>query len=167
VQATDQRVPGNKVLAATTPLSNNFGARAALIRGATELSVAASTTANGGGIVSPWGSNPTFTSSIIKNNNLAGEKEVLLSYAQDLGVIGAEGVRVVAIYVQGWNAHSASTGERLPVSHELDVSLDYVVARGKLKGLWFRLQRNELHSKGDPEATTEWRAIVNWEIPLL
>ena len=45
--------------------------------------------------------------------------------------------------------------------------MDYKVPKGTLRGLWFRIQRNFLHGKGDPEATQEWRVILNWEIPLL
>jgi hypothetical protein len=29
------------------------------------------------------------------------------------------------------------------------------------------LQRNTLHDIGDPGATPQWRAIIDWEAPLI
>ena len=95
---------------------------------------------------------------------------MLVSFAYDFAGQGIAGLSGSVIFASGWDAHDPSTGEPLPVQSELDLTLDYRVPKGVLHGLWLRLQRNQLHNASSGlsgEITTEWRAIVYWEIPLI
>ena len=60
-----------------------------------------------------------------------------------------------------------ATGRQLPSQWELDLLTDYKIPEGIFKGLWFRLQRNQLQNVGGTNATTQWRVIVYWETPLI
>jgi hypothetical protein len=48
----------------------------------------------------------------------------------------------------------------------MDLYLDHKIRKGTLTDLWFRVQRNGEWNAGGGQ-TTQWRAIVYWEIPLI
>jgi len=129
-------------------------------------SLALSTASDSGGVVSPWGNSPSYTKGVIKNTTRAGEYGALTSLSYGFARAGLVGLSAGAIVGYYWSAR-ATDGTPLQDEHEIDLSLDYKVPKGTLQGLWLRIQRNFLHAKGDPEATQEWRVILNWEIPLL
>jgi hypothetical protein len=170
-QFTDQREAGDlSHLAAGQVLSRNVGFRATYSRKASVFTAAVSTTAAEGGIISPWGSNPTYTNPVLKNSNRAGEEAVLFSASHDFSEQGLNGLSGSVIFAAGWNARDPSTGASLSTQSEIDVTLDYRVPNGTLKGLWLRLQRNQLNDASTSlggSATTEWRAFAYWEIPLI
>jgi hypothetical protein len=170
-QFTDQREAGDlSSIAGGQTLSRNLGFRATYSRKASVFTAAFSTTAVEGGIISPWGSNPTYTNPVLKNSNRAGEDAVLFSASHDFSEQGLNGVSGSVIFAAGWNARDPATGAALSTQSEIDLTLDYRVPKGTLDGLWLRLQRNQL-SDGSTSlggtATTEWRAIAYWEIPLI
>ena len=151
-------------------LSRNVGLRVTTASQNAVFNLAVSTTDSHGGIISPWGSNPTYTNPVLKNSNRAGEEAALFSVAYDFAGHGVAGLSASVILAAGWDARDPATGEPLSTQSELDLTLDYQVPKGVLHGLWLRLQRNQLHDSSTSlsgEATTEWRAIVYWEIPLI
>jgi outer membrane porin, OprD family len=151
-------------------LSRNIGLQLTTSSKNAVYKLAVSTTDARGGIISPWGSNPTYTNPVLKNSNRAGEDAALFSAAYDFAGQGIAGLSGSIILATGWNARNSATDEALPTQSELDLTLDYRVPKGVLQGLWLRLQRNQLHDSSvspSGEATTEWRAIVYWEIPLI
>jgi hypothetical protein len=166
VQGTDERaLTGGKVFG-NDVLGREYAMRMTLSRDNAVASLALSAADERGGVVSPWGSSPSYTKGIIKNGTRPGENGALTSLSYGFGHIGLEGLSAVAILGYYWNARTV-TGTPQQDEREIDLSLDYKVPKGVLNGLWFRLQRNYLHGKGDAEATQEWRVILNWEIPLL
>jgi len=169
-QITDQRETGSSVNLGGQLLSRNVGLRATFSDKSSVFTGAISTTDAQGGIISPWGSNPTYTNPVLENSNRAGEEAVLASVSHDFRGQGVDGLSGSIIFAAGWNARDPGTGEPLPTQSELDLTLDYRVPKGVLRGLWLRLQRNQLNDASvtlGGEATTEWRAIVYWEIPLI
>ena len=154
-------------LSGTTPLSRNGGARAALSYRHAVLTIAISKTGETGPVISPWGSNPSYTSAAIKNTNRAGESAALVSLSYEFSRFGAKGLSAAALFSHAWGAQDATTGQPLKDENERDLLLDYQVQEGFWRGLTFRLQRNVLQGQGDPDATREWRIILNWQIRLM
>jgi hypothetical protein len=167
VQGTDERALTGTTVLGSAVLGREFAARATLSRDNVVASLALSTANDSGGVVSPWGNSPSYTKGVIKNTARAGEYGALTSVSYGFAKAGLDGLSAGAILGYYWNARSPSDGTPLQDEHEIDLSVDYKVPKGALHGLWFRIQRNFLHGKGDPEATQEWRVILNWEIPLL
>jgi hypothetical protein len=169
-QFTDQSEPTGHATLNGQLLSRNVGLRMTTASQNAVYSVALSKTNSNGGIISPWGSNPTYTNPVLKNSNRAGENAALFSFSYDFAGHGVRGLSTSVILAAGWAARDPATGEALSTQSELDLTLDYKVPKGMLNGLWLRLQRNQLHDSSTTlsgEATTEWRAIVYWEIPLI
>ncbi len=48
-----------------------------------------------------------------------------------------------------------------------NLSVDYKVPDGRLRGFWVRLRGAYLDQSGVQDWTKEYRVIVNYEIPLL
>ena len=167
VQGSDERALTGGTVLGSPVLGREYAARATLSRDNAVASLALSTASDQGGVVSPWGNSPSYTKGVIKNTARPGEYGVLTSLSYGFAQAGLEGLSAMAIAGYYWNARSPSDGTPLQDEHEIDLSLDYKVPKGTLRGLWLRIQRNFLHGKGDPEATQEWRVILNWEIPLL
>jgi hypothetical protein len=170
-QFTDQRDPtGGHTVSSAQLLSRNIGVRMTTASANAVYSLAFSKTDSHGGIISPWGSNPTYTNPVLKNSNRAGENAALFSVSYDFAGRGVPGLSASVIVAAGWDARDPGTGQALDTQSELDLTLDFKVLKGVLNGLWLRLQRNQLHDSSTTlsgEATTEWRAIVYWEIPLI
>ena len=131
------------------------------------LSLAYSVTASPGAIVSPWGSNPSYTNGSIRNSNRPNEQAATLSYSYDFLKRGMPGLSATAIYSYAWDAKDPIKGQPLSNQWELDVLTDYKIPDGIFKGVWFRLQHNKLHNVGGGNTTTQWRAIVYWETLLI
>jgi hypothetical protein len=170
VQYTMERAVGSASLTdllQSVPLAGNAGARATFSYERSVLSLAYSLTGSQGAIVSPWGSNPSYTDGSIRNGNRPHEQAALLNYSYDFQKLGVPGLSATAIYSYGWNAKDPTTSQPLSNQWELDLVADYRLPEGTFKGLWFRLQRNQLQNTGDTNATTQWRAIVYWETPLI
>jgi hypothetical protein len=166
-QYTNERAVGESLASRGARLSGNIGAEAILSYQRSALTLAYSKTSSDGNVLSPWGSNPSFTIGAIKNTNRAGEQSALAQYSYGFSGASLAGLSLSALYAYSWDAIVVATGARQKNEHELDLSLDYRVPTGALKGLWFRLQRNGLLGEGDPEATKETRVIFYWEIPLM
>jgi hypothetical protein len=167
VQGTDERALSGGTVLGSPVLGREYAVRATLSRDNAVASLALSTASDSGGVFSPWGNSPSYTKGVIKNTARPGEYGALTSLSYGFARAGLEGLSAMVIAGYYWDARSPSDGTPLQDEHEVDLSMDYKVPKGTLRGLWFRIQRNFLHGKGDPEATQEWRVILNWEIPLL
>ena len=166
-QFTGERSVTESLSLSGTPLSRNGGVRATLSYRHAVLTLALSKTAETGQVISPWGSNPSYTAAAIKNTNRAGESAALVSLSYEFSRFGAKGLSAAALFSHAWAAQDATTGQPLKDENERDLLLDYQVQEGFWRGLTFRLQRNVLQGQGDPDATREWRIILNWQIRLM
>jgi len=111
--------------------------------------------------------NPSYTNGLVKNRNRAGEQGGLGSVSYDFAKLGLAGLSASAIYAYGWSAIRPRSGAAVADQHELDLTLDYRVQKTLFKGLWLRVQRLFVQALGEAEPTSEWRIILNWDIPLI
>jgi hypothetical protein len=170
LQYTGQRAVGGgplSDLSENQPLASNLGARVTLSNDLSILNLAYSATGHWGAIISPWGSNPSYTVGAIKNTNRPNERSMLLKYSADFAKFGLQGLSATGVLSFNWNADDPVRKQPLPNQRELDLLVDYHVPDGPFKGVWLRLQRSQLRSSGSSDTTTEWRAIVYAEASLL
>jgi hypothetical protein len=151
--------------ASGTPLPNQWGVEAVGSRDFAVLTLSFTQTSNAGNLSSPWGDAPSFTRAEIHNNARAGENAALGMLSYHFNRFDLPGVSATAVGVYYWDAVSTASNPQ-PNQTEVDLYLDYKVPAGELSGLWFRLQRNWEWNAGGGQ-TTQWRAIVYWEIPLM
>jgi hypothetical protein len=90
-----------------------------------------------------------------------------MRYSYQFGRLGLPGLSFTGVLAQYWDARNPANGQSLQNEYEYDLILDYQVKDGRLRGLSLRLQRDVLQGQGDPEATRDYRIIVNWRIPLI
>jgi hypothetical protein len=165
-QFTDQRSVGRDLLTGSSFDTRSFGVRAALSYEKAILNLAFTSTDDEERIRSPWGSDPSFLARMQKNFNRAGEDAWGIGVSYHLDRLGLRGVSGVASYASGRNARNPATGMSQPDQEELDLTLDYRLKEGRLRGLWFRARAAFLEQ--DPGGTTtDFRLIVNYELPLL
>ena len=166
-QYTDEQSVGNSLSLAGNPAHSNTGIRITFGAAGFVFALAYSYTSSDGNLINAWGSNPSYTNGLAKNRNRAGEQGGLGSASYDFGKLGFAGLSASAVYAYGWSAIDPGTSAPLPNQHELDLTLDYRVPKTIFKGLWLRVQRLVVQAVGEPEASSEWRVILNWEIPLI
>jgi hypothetical protein len=117
-------------------------------------------------IRSPYGANPSYVNLMQRDFVAAREKALLLSLSYHFAKLGAEGLSAIANFAQGWDARDGD-GSRIGRRQEIDVTLDYRRPGGALEGLWLRLRGSFLHQQGAPSNGVEFRAILNYEFPVL
>jgi hypothetical protein len=162
-QFTDQRSLAG---ASGTSLPNQWGLEAVGSRDFAVLTVSYTQTSSAGNLSSPWGDAPSFTRTEIHNTARAGESAALAMLSYHFNRFDLPGVSAAAVSAYYWDAVSTASNPQ-PNQTELDLYLDYKVPKGApLDGLWFRVQRNWEWNAGGGQ-TTQWRAIVYWEIPLI
>jgi hypothetical protein len=142
------------------------GRVAASYRGAI-LGVSFSTTDDGAEIISPFGGNPSYLSIMQRDFDRAGEDAWGVTLTYSFKELGWDGLSAFANYAEGYGAIDADTGASLPDRRELDVTLDYRVTKGPLRGFWLRLRGSVLDVDGDRKTHDVVRAIINYDIPVL
>jgi len=153
--------------ASGTPLPNQWGVEAVGSRDLAVLTLSFTQTSSAGNLSSPWGDAPSFTRTDIHSTARAGENAALGSLSYHFDQVGLSGASIAAVGAYYWGAVSIASNPQ-PNQTEVDLYLDYMIPKGKgvLEGLWFRVQRNWEWNAGGGQ-TTQWRAIVYWEIPLI
>lgn len=113
--------------------------------------------AGGGGIYLP-------TDRMIQNFARAGEQTHFGQYSYDFAPLGVPGLRASIVYLKGTdikaqNAHDQSEWER-------DMTLDYVLQSGSLKGLAFSLRNGKSNTDAGRNVEQN-RVIINYTLSLL
>ena len=148
-----------------TPLPNQWGLEAVGSRDFAVLTLSFTQTSSAGNLSSPWGDAPSFTRTEIHDTSRAGESAALGMLSYHFDRFGLPGVSATAVGAYYWDAVSTASNPQ-PNQTEVDLYLDYKIPKGSLEGLWFRVQRNWEWTAGGGQ-TTQWRAIIYWEIPLI
>ncbi|MBN8549757.1 MAG: OprD family outer membrane porin [Deltaproteobacteria bacterium] len=117
-------------------------------------------------IRSPYGSYPGYNSVVVEDFNRAGEQSWQVGLSYDLAGVGLPGFKFATAFVQGNSAINESTGESLSDRNETDVTLDYQIAEGALKGLWVRLRSATIYDDQDG-TIQDYRVIVNYDLNIL
>ncbi len=95
--------------------------------------------------------------------SIAARSEGSLSY--HFRNIGIEGLSVVGSYTQGWD-RNGNDGASLPHRREVNLTLDYRVQGGYLRGLWIRARAAIHNEDGAEETGHDLRIILRYEIPI-
>jgi predicted porin len=90
----------------------------------------------------------------------------LVGASSDFERIGLKGLSSFVNYAEGRNAESIA-GADLPDLNEFNVTADYKVDEGLLRGFWLRVRGSHLDYSGDTDSREERRVILNYEIPIL
>jgi len=164
-QLADQRSVGEDLLRGIDYSTGFFGVQNALSYDSVTLKLAYTHDDPGADIRAPYGSYPGYNSSIVEDFNRAGEKTWQIGLAYSFARLGIKGLGISTGYIQGADAVDETTKASLPDKDEADVTIDYKLEEGALKGLWLRMRAGIVGEDG--KGTTEdYRIIVNYEIPL-
>lgn len=166
-QFTHQRSIGEELLAVPSFDTYVWGLRAAASLRSGILTLAMSSTSDDAAIRSPYGGYPGYLSMMRVDFNRAGELAWLVGFSYDFKRIGVPGLTAFTKFARGTSARDSLTGASLPNRQEFDVTADYRVPEGRLKGFWIRLRYAFLDVDGDADPAHDFRAILNYEIPLL
>jgi len=160
-QFTDQRSTGDDLLTGQGFSTHQWGIKADLVLDAALLTLSYTDTADGADMRSPWGGYPGYTSVQVEDFNRAGESAVLLRASYDFSQLGAEGLSVYALWVNG-------SGVKAPAYNddEVDLNLQWTPKGGALRGMSFRLRYAQVMQQGggDPNIN-DFRFIVNYDFP--
>jgi hypothetical protein len=168
LQYTDQRSVGQDLITGTSFNTHLTTGQVSLSYRSAVLHLAASSTSNEEGIRSPWGTRPSPLSIMLLDFDRAGEDAWLVGASYDFRRIGVEGLSLFTNYARGRDARDALTRSPLPDQEELDVTLDYRIQRGRLRGLWLRLRGAFVRERGGgSRSQNELRIILRYEISVL
>jgi hypothetical protein len=164
-QFTDQRSVGKELLSsfATRVVSS----QAALSYKNAIVRTAFSSTASGAAIQSPFGTYPGYLNLITKDFDRAGESAWLLGLAYDFTRVGVPGLSLALNYAHGYGARDSDPGKLLPDEAEFDLTVDYRIQQGPLRGVWFRLRNGYVDFDHHGGSSNNVRLIVNYELPVL
>jgi hypothetical protein len=153
LQFTDQRSVGEELLGSFD--LQNVGLRISGSLAGAVLRLGFSATTDGGRRVqNPWGSSPSYVGLMQRNFTRANEKAGLLSFSWNLSRLGLPELSAIVNLVGAWDAKD-------------ELTLDYRIEEGLFRGFWLRLRGSYLNEDGNAEDGTDFRAILNYDIPLL
>ncbi|WP_437884052.1 OprD family porin [Pseudomonas sp. LRF_L74] len=104
-----------------------------------------------------------FTDRILASFNRAGERTWFGQYAYDFSALGVPGLTASMVYLKGDNIQTTAGSSQS--EWERDLSLDYVIQSGTLKGLGVGLRSGEFHSQADANQD-QTRIIVSYNLAL-
>jgi len=163
-QYTDQRSVGAQLLGDF--VTWNTGGQARLSYGGASILAAFAFTGQGNNIQTPFGKWPGYLSYQIKNFDLANQNAWGVGLAYDFERLGLRGLTASLIYAEGANAVKPGTSTALPNEREADFRSDWVAPDNVLRGFSFTFRAAGVN-QGSQRLQTEFRLIVNYEIPAL
>ena len=168
LQYTDQRSVGRDLITGTAFDTHVATGQISLSYRSAILHLAASTTANEERIQSPWGSRPSPLSLMLLDFDRAAEDAWLIGASFDFRRIGLEGLSLFANYARGRNARNPATRASLPDLDEFDLTVDYRIQRGRLRGMWLRVRGAFVHERsGGSRSQNELRVILRYDVSVL
>jgi hypothetical protein len=90
-------------------------------------------------ITNPYGRSPGYLSLIEQDFDRAGEKAWLLGFSYDCKDY-VKGLSVTVHFARGTDAVDPAHKSGLPDEHEYDMTVDYRIEQGPLRGMWVRLR---------------------------
>ena len=142
----------------------NFGVRASASRAGAVLRLGMSITGPDAGVVSPYGTRPSYVDLMQRSFNLANEKAYLASVSYDFSRHGLEGLSTIMNFVAGFD------GELDGVSvdrKEVDLTVDYRIKDGSLKNFWLRFRGSWLDEDFADSDGTDFRVILRYDFPII
>ncbi len=160
-QFTDQRSVGDHLLTGEGFDTQSAGLRAVASFRNAILTTAFTANGDGARIRSPFGGDPSFSSLMLSNFNLANQKTFKVGLSYNAGRIGLVGLSGFMSYARGHHAEDASTGNSLRDNEEFDLTLDFRPKQTLLRGTWLRL-RTAVLNPGSDRRVVDVRLIFNW-----
>jgi len=142
------------------------GAQASLSYNNAVLRTAFSITAKSQNINSPYGTYPGYLTLIEKDFNRAGEKAWLLGFSYDLKDY-VKGLSVTLNFARGTDAVDPANKSGLPDETEYDITVDYRIEKGPLRGMWVRLRNGYVDFSNGGGSSNNIRLIINYPLALL
>jgi hypothetical protein len=143
-----------------------YGAKAATSYKGAILTAAFSSTEDSEDILSPYGQYPGYLSLMIKDFNRAGENAWLMGLSYDFSRVGLDGLSGFVNYANGNTPESGPTSS--PDQEELDLTVDYRIKKGFMKGFWLRLRGATLNQQGPgAQDMNEIRIVLNYDFEVL
>lgn len=166
VQLTDQRSVGEHLLMGSSFDTQSLGARFSAGIDSFILTTVMSYNGDGAAIRSPFGGDPSFTTLMLSNFNLANQKTYRFGVSYTGTSFGYPGISGFMNYARGVNAKIGGTDTSLLDNEEIDVTVDFRPAAGALKGAWLRIRYGVLNP-GSSRKRYNIRVTLNWGLPLL
>ncbi|MGF6090324.1 OprD family porin [Pseudomonas sp. 18173] len=104
-----------------------------------------------------------YTDRLIQTFTRAGERTAFGQYAYDFAALGLPGLKASVMYLSGDNIKTTSGDNQK--EWERDISLDYVLQSGALKGVGFSWRNGKSNSEASRNQDQN-RLIVSYSIPL-
>jgi len=142
------------------------GAQASLSYNNAVLRAAFSITAQSRNINSPYGTYPGYLSLLEKDFNRAGERAWLLGFSYDLKDY-VKGLSVTVNFAHGTDAVDPANKSGLPDETEYDITVDYRIEKGPLRGMWVRLRNGYVDFSNGGGSSNNIRLIINYPLALL
>jgi hypothetical protein len=105
-----------------------------------------------------------YTDRLIQSFSRAGERTSFGQYAYDFAALGVPGLKASVMYLSGDNIKTISGDNQK--EWERDISLDYVLQSGALKGVGFGWRNGKSNSEAARDQDQN-RVFVSYSIPLL
>ncbi|MNF41337.1 Porin-like protein NicP precursor [compost metagenome] len=105
-----------------------------------------------------------YTDRLIQSFNRAGERTAFGQYAYDFAALGVPGLKASVMYLSGGNIKTTAGGDQK--EWERDISLDYALQSGVLKGVGFGWRNGKSNSEAGRNVDQN-RVSVSYSIPLL
>ena len=163
-QHTYQGDNGDDLLGGAYDGTWNLGLRTSASYAGAVFRVAVSITGSDGPIVSAFGSNPSYINLMQRAFTAADEKAVLLSTSYDFAQRGIAGLSGIVNYARSKDGKITGVAQDL---EEINVTMDYKIARGLLKNFSLRLRASHLDQELADSNGTDLRAILRYDVPVM
>lgn len=104
-----------------------------------------------------------YTDRLIQNFIRAGEDTTYVQYGYDFAALGIPGLKAALMYLDGRGIKTAAGSDQ--TEWERDLSIDYIVPSGALKGVGFGWRNGRSHSEASRDADQN-RLIVSYTLAL-
>jgi hypothetical protein len=101
-----------------------------------------------------------------KDFNRAGEKAWLLGLSYDFQDY-VKGLSATFNFARGTDAVDPATKSGVPDENEWDITFDYRIQQGPLRGIWVRVRYAHVHFDSDGGHTDNVRVIINYPLSFL
>ena len=129
------------------------------------LRAAFSITAKSQNINSPYGTYPGYLS-LIEKTLIAPTRAWLLGFSYDLKDY-VKGLSVTLNFARGTDAVDPATRSGLPDETEYDITVDYRIEKGPLRGMWVRVRNGYVDFSSGGGSSNNVRLIINYPLSIL
>ena len=166
-QYTDQRSVGDDLLKGYDFSTGQFGIKSELSYRNAILTLGYSITRDGADMQNPWSGCPGFTSVQVQDFNRASENAFLGKLSYDFSSLGLAGVTAYTLWVHGWDRVDPMTKIEVKQEDEYDFDLQWRPKIPLLKGLSLRTRYAYVTQSDGGPSQSDFRVIVNYDLPLL